>query len=239
MCMTFNLPSFADSYEVHARYYPVIALGLTIMLTVSFLEIEMSYADALPDIPQWLISILGVVLLVFVSPVFAKIGKIIERLYFKKYSMSYYPTTKILVEKEASTSLIRDSTIKTIKQIYGVDLLKQKKNRKVRIAEVNQTVAMIRMDIGQEKMVLRANRNYGSFRNLLACIIVYGLFVLGLVIYNYINPIFPWDKLSYLSIGALAMAVVIWYQMRKAAGEYAHSLFNAFIVKYKNNHINE
>lgn len=232
--MEFKLPSFADSYEVHARYFPVIALGLIVIFTVSLLEIEIPIAETLPGAPQWSMSLIVLVFLVFISPSFAKIGKFLERQYFKKDGMDYYPTTKILIDNDASTSLLRDSAIKMIKQIYEVDLLKRKKNRGGRIADVNQAVAMIRMDVGQEKMVLRANRNYGSFRNLLACLLVYGLFVLSLDIYNIISPAFPWTKLAYLSIGTIATIIAFWYQMKKAAEEYALALINAFIVKYKN-----
>lgn len=234
-----NLPSFADSYEIHARYIPVAALGLAIAFALFLLEIEYPFANNLPITSQWAINTVVVIILALISDPFAKVGKYIEHLCYKKDGVAYYPTTKLLAEKNESNSILRDSAFKIIQVVYKVDLSKKKKNHSARIAEINQVVSFIRGEVGQEKMVLRANRIYGFCRNLLGGFILYFVFILGLGLFHFGNPEFPWNKAFYLLIATIVIAMAFWLQMRKAGEEYAQALLNTFIVKFKNYNINE
>lgn len=222
-----------NSYTLKARYFPslIILVPFSIFLyqILTASEIEILKDRLLLEIFTGVS--LNLILLYFLSSCVRFIGKfIIER---RMYSNELdFPSTKFLLYSDSSLSSPYKRKIREkLVEDFGL-IMPNKKEEEIDInaakVQASEAVSLIRNKVGNGKLLLQHNIEYGFARNLIAGLII--AIPMCIVNFFYIS----YDKVFYLNTGILIVFIIISFFskliLKNLSELYAKRLFIEYLA---------
>ena len=156
-----------NKYTRTARAYPAILTGIPVVL------LSIPLVNAFLDIVganQWIAKIVGnftfsAIVLYFYSQVVRILGKFIfERVYFRDEAL--FPSTQAVhPENKTFSTDLKNRYYDQVKVDFKIDILSSSDDAELR-RMINESVAQVRLKVGNGRLLLQHNIEYGFIRNL-------------------------------------------------------------------------
>lgn len=227
------MKNYFDKYDIFARYIPAMICTVPIFIFLDLLKINIQKIIKIGDI----INIEGVNISVTFAFIFLFIfiSRYLGKFVFEQIIFSNelkFPTTELLLESDERLSKeIKIKLYQKIKVDFGIDLEKFKEENSKLRKIIRDTVSQIRLKVGNGKLLLNYNIQYGFFRNLLGGLLI-ALPVSCINIWVSLNQskVYLWISILF-SIMAFVLLLFSKQILTKLAENYAKRLYDEYLFQ--------